>query len=473
MEQPSIIRGLRMTLWLGVVHGTGLRGWSRLRIYVACAVLMLACLWIPVTAFIKYSPVSYTSKWTLILPGTGLGTSVNLDKIGQAATAVSSPYTSPSLDPRANYKAIIESQPVLAAAAERVGLSLSGFGKPRIKLVDQTALMLFSINAGSAKHAQQKALAINAALTEQLEQLRLDEAKHRGFAVELLLEGFQVKLDAVQNTLLTYQADSGLASLDQLKELTLTIERLRKDQALMQASYQQSEGQVAQLAQTLDISPKLAADALRLQADPIFQQYLQAYAEAQTQLVERRGKWGKRHPQVKQAQQHVEQALGGIMQRQKTLLGSRGANDDDLQRLLLGKEDKRGELFRELITAHAANHGTAAQVSALEQALEEFQQRLQRNSRAAAGLADLQRKHQVASAVFSTALAKLDMGKSNPFASYPLVQVLAAPTLPEGPDTMKRKLALLGAAGGSVFGLIGLALLWKRQVFFRKILKNA
>ncbi|MCB1808303.1 MAG: exopolysaccharide biosynthesis protein, partial [Candidatus Competibacteraceae bacterium] len=107
------------------------------------------------------------------------------------------------------------------------------------------------------------------------------------------------------------------------------------------------------------------------------------------------------------------------------------------------------------------------------QSLAMLEERLHQNVQTSSTLTDLQRKHQVATAVFTSALAKLDLGKTDPFASYPLVQTLALPSQPAGPDTLKRKLALLGAVVGSLSTLIGLGLAWQRQAFFRKILKNA
>ena len=98
---------------------------------------------------------------------------------------------------------------------------------------------------------------------------------------------------------------------------------------------------------------------------------------------------------------------------------------------------------------------------------------LERSTTDASKLEDLKRKHQVATAVFTTALAKVDIGKSDHFSSYPLVQLLAEPSVPEKPETLDRKLALLGGVAGSLLSLFGIILLWVRKPYLQRQLKNA
>jgi uncharacterized protein involved in exopolysaccharide biosynthesis len=75
----------------------------------------------------------------------------------------------------------------------------------------------------------------------------------------------------------------------------------------------------------------------------------------------------------------------------------------------------------------------------------------------------LKRDLQIAEAVFSSTLARLDIGRSNASGSYPLLQLLAEPSLPEAPSSPPPQLVLLGATLGSLFLTMGLVLLWRRQ----------
>lgn len=437
--------------------------------------LALIMIWAAVALFLWMLKPMYICKWTLILPGTGLGSLVALENVGQTSTSVNSSYSNTAIDPKVNYKTIVQSKPVLMAAAQALQMPVEEFGEPQIKLVDQTSFIQLTVKGRSAEQAYHKAVALNEALQERLEQLRLDEVQRRSESVQMLVQDAREKLETVQQHLATYQADSKLTSLDQLKELMLTVEQLRKEQALQQARQRYADKRVAQFITSLNISPRLAAEALTLQADPIFQQHLTAYAAAESKLAEHLGKWGVRHPEVMTMQKHVQQASAVMLRRGETLLGHPVQDLKGLSQLLLShtKDDKRSQLFQELITAEADKQGVTAQLQSLQQSLVDLEKRLQQNNKIAAGLSDLQNKHQVATVIFTSILARLDIGKSDPFASYPLVQVLAAPMLPEKPDPLYRLFALLGGAVASLCVLIGAILLWYRQTLLRKTMKNA
>jgi uncharacterized protein involved in exopolysaccharide biosynthesis len=70
---------------------------------------------------------------------------------------------------------------------------------------------------------------------------------------------------------------------------------------------------------------------------------------------------------------------------------------------------------------------------------------------------------QVAEAVFSSTLTRLDIGKSNASGSYPLIQVVAEPSLPDSATSPKKSYVYFGAAVGSLFSTTGLVLLWLRS----------
>jgi uncharacterized protein involved in exopolysaccharide biosynthesis len=75
--------------------------------------------------------------------------------------------------------------------------------------------------------------------------------------------------------------------------------------------------------------------------------------------------------------------------------------------------------------------------------------------------------------LFSSALARLDTNKQDRFASYPLVQILEAPSLPRAPSSPSPLLALAGAVVASFLVLFGAALIWTRQPIIRHFFPNA
>ena len=96
-----------------VVRGGGLGG--RFRRYAIAGILGTLAIWILAIAYLVATPKSYTSSFTFVLPGTGAGSSVNLDNLGQASSLSSSAF-SPDVSPTENYRKILLSHRVLAAA---------------------------------------------------------------------------------------------------------------------------------------------------------------------------------------------------------------------------------------------------------------------------------------------------------------------------------------------------------------------
>lgn len=450
-----------------LAYGSSMPPWKRRAVYLLIAVLAAAVLWIPAGLVVTMSQPTFTSKWALILPGSGSGHAVNLESIGQASAMMSSPYAGTSLDPKVNYKAIAESMPVLQKAAESLGMTLTAFGKPKIKLVDQASLIYFSMSGKTAQIAQDKSHAHYKALQQQLDLLRADESSSRELAVRSMLNSFNNKLVDAQNNMLSFQTHSSILTIEQFNELTLSIERLRTKKSSLQAELKGLEKKVQTLGNILNLEPTVAADALSLQQDQVFQRLLENYSRSVALHAEYITKWGSKHPKVVNVVQQQKKSKKALLVRSRQLL----RKAMPVERLLtLGVNDNRVGLFQELVTLHTQMEGMRSENLTLGVQIEELQKRLESITGEAASLEDLKRKQQVATAVFTTALAKLDIGKSDVYSSYPLLQMLSHPSLPEKPDQLKKVLALGGAAGGTLFCLIALGLLWIRKPYLRKIL---
>ncbi len=72
----------------------------------------------------------------------------------------------------------------------------------------------------------------------------------------------------------------------------------------------------------------------------------------------------------------------------------------------------------------------------------------------------------------ASGLARIGTNKADFFASYPLVQTLQAPTLPNRPSSPRKLLGLAGALAGTMFLTLALVMIWLRTHLFQKILKN-
>ena len=117
--------------------------------YVRGALLSVVCIWTFSTSYLWFTPRTYVSRWTLNLPSAASSVSLSLESIGQSSSTPNSPFSSSALSPKVVYKEIAEGERVRVAAARSLDLELGRFGKPRVKLIDETALMLFEISASS------------------------------------------------------------------------------------------------------------------------------------------------------------------------------------------------------------------------------------------------------------------------------------------------------------------------------------
>lgn len=439
--------------------------------YGILCVLILGLIWGPSLAYLKFAKPRYTSKWTLILPGTGVNAMVKLDSIGQASTSSTSAYGSNTISPNANYKSIAESSGVLELAAKKMKMDADAFGKPRITLVDQTSMIFFEVQGKTGSEAQKKSYALYEAMESTLNNLREDEIKRREDSVQRMLASVQDKLKQSRDQLLAYQSESKVVAIEQFNQFTTSLEDVKIKLFELKAENSRLMGERDQLTKTLNLTAKQASDALLLQTDPVFQENMKHFAQADAMLGKEILKMGENHPEVVKARNEAVAAKQKLGERIKRLVG----NPDPrlLERLTVSSDSTRGALFERMIALDAEAKGSADKIEKLEQQIVEMTARLDKDMNSAATLDDLKRNHQIAEAVFTSALARIDTGKSDIYASYPLIQMLTPPNAPGTPTSPNRLFVFIGAGAATVISLFGMGILWTRKNLLRKILLNA
>jgi len=286
-----------------------------------------------------------------------------------------------------------------------------------------------------------------------------------------MLLGFRDKLQLARDALLEFQAESDIVTVEQFEQMSLTIEELRLQQANVQADLNEVRGQVSQLAENIGLSAQQAGDALILQNDQLFQTSFTDYSDARLLLATNTSKWGVNHPEVRKEQARQTAAQESMSQRTRLLL--KGRNQDLIDLLRLNGDTTRNALFQDLISLDSRRRGLQEKCRELSRLINEKEERLNALTSNVASLDDLERDHQIAEAVFTSALARIDTGKSDIYVSYPLIQVLDSPTLPVKVTSPNPLLVMIGANVGSLFIIAGLVLMWKRKPYIQKILKSA
>ena len=162
--------------------------------YIATFGLPIIAIWVAVGAYVLARTGIDTSEMTLILPGSSSSSSVSLENIGQTSTSSGSVFNSSSMSPKVIYKSIAESARVRGLAAQKLSLPEGMVEKPRIQLIDETALMIFQMSAPTAIGAQQRSDALLSAMQDQLNTLRRNELDSRSAAIRNSLGDVEANL---------------------------------------------------------------------------------------------------------------------------------------------------------------------------------------------------------------------------------------------------------------------------------------
>jgi len=463
--------GERRLMRLWAFARDGLPSVGRYRRYFAAMAGPLLVIWVLALGYIAFAPDRYDSQMSLILPGTGVGASMNLESIGQASSNTSSAFSSPSLSPTENYKRLLMSDLVLREAAEIAGEEEGAFPEPSITLIDQTNLIEVRMSADTPEVAKTRMEALRTAFNAQLDTLREDEARTREGADAKRIAELEGKVDEAQQALLDFQGKTGLVSLDQFAGRITALDQLKANERDRRVRVAETGSAAARLSTTLGVSLPQARRAMLLKADPEFQELLRRYAAAVGAHTERSATLGDAHGAIEELAAEKSSLKSDLARRGSELTGLTGTQV--IAFADLAASNAREGLFSNLSQRDSDTVGNNAALAELKRQIAAQTADTQAQVAQAAELADLLRDLRVAEAVFSSALARLDTNKSDPFASYPLVQTLETPSLPRDKAAPSPMFVILGALVASIFLIIGFLLLWLRQPIIRKLLPNA
>jgi uncharacterized protein involved in exopolysaccharide biosynthesis len=451
-----------------ILMGGNLGDLGRFPRYLAFALLGGAMIWAPITGYLKTAPLSFKSYTSLILPGSGASASMNLNGIGQASSFANSAFSSNSVSPTETYKRLIGADRILEAAAEEMEMARKDFGKPRINLVDQTSLIHVEITGSSAEDAQARGDALLAAFFAELNALRNDEQDTREDSGLAAIEDYRASVSATRQDIANLQQETGLISGDQydaIVESTRILETRVQDLA---ATLSEKSKSVLALEASLGLAASAAAATLKLYADAEFIALTDEFALHAANLAEARSMFGEGHPKVRDARSAYQMTSAAALAQAESVTGIPA---NQLTGLDLAPAGARAELLSELVKMDAERAGVAQQHATLSARVAKEKAAVYRLAPTAARLQDLQRDFSVAEAVFATAIARAQSTKSDVYASYPLVQVLENPSLPDRPSSPNRKLAIAAGGAATLMLLISLVLGWVRSAVIGRIIK--
>ncbi|MDQ2094931.1 GumC family protein [Rhodalgimonas zhirmunskyi] len=463
LAAPSAIAGPSRSFFRRALMGGALTDRRRLPRYVWICALGLAAIWAPITGYLKTAAPTFDSHMSLILPGSGSASSVNLAEIGQASSHANSAFSSNSISPTETYKRLLAADRVIEDAAGRVGIDFGSFGKPKVQLVDQTAFIHVKLTGPSPETAQARNAALLGAFFDEIDRLRSDEMESRQSGGLDAISDYRNSVSLTRTEIETLRNETGLHSVKQYDRQLDEADALRARIDTAVAEYKRKLATVRGLEARLGTDAQSAASILRLNADTSYLALLEAMALAETELAQARSRYGERHPDVIKARKSMQSARAKAEARATIVTGGIGA----LERSIDGGH---AALMTELVREESARAGLEAELSELRSLLAVQTGRLEKLAPHAARLEDLQRDFNVAEAVFASAIARAQSSKADIFASYPLVQVLEDPTLADSASSPRKKLAIAAGGAASFLLFIALSLGWIRRTLIERLI---
>jgi uncharacterized protein involved in exopolysaccharide biosynthesis len=418
------------------------------------------------TAFLylmKTKPI-YSSKFSLSLPGTITYTNINLPERGTASSQAVSPYENTVQDPRENYKIIIENSLISEIAAAKLKMSLEEFGKPKFKILDKTTAMSLEFSGATPNEAKAKSWAFYQAFQERLNILRRNESAQREVKIQKVLRDSKEKLEKAQKQFFDYRNLSGLVSDTQIDELASTLEKLRQQRGEAAVKQQQSAARLRELSANFKISTPEATNSFILQSDQLFRQHLKNYSEAKSSLVLLQSKYLPNHPAVVDLQSKQNLAKSALLARSQSLLGY-PISEETLSKL--SGDGVQQNFVKDIVTSQVESREFKSTTQEVDKQIYQLEVRLSKLAKHKSNLEALKREMQVNEAVYSSTLASLDVNKSNFYGSYPEIQLLTEPSLPEESSSPKKNLVFLGTGLGSLFSLTAILTIYLRSHSFK------
>lgn len=385
---------------------------------------------------------TYQSSWTMLLPGTERSSTVNLDNIGEARTTTRNAYGNVSLSPKHTYKEIALSSAVINNAAEAFGVQSHSFSRPKIKLIQQTPAIKFTLKGANPEELIARAQIFNDSFHKVLDGLRANEIERHDLGVRQQLNQSQAHLDGAQQKIVMFKNTSNFLSEKQLQQRTSNLEDLRIQMVRTRIDLNKQKTKSTEIQRLLGLNAQQAITVSRLATHPSVVALLPEVEKTSSELAVLQATTGRNYPPRKMAENKMRvltRELQHIVQKQPWLKAIKPLAIVDLfdpqhQPMLIELVD----IKLELKTLESQLIALIEEIQALDESLREYAAEM-------AILGSLEREFQIAEAIFSSALTRLDSGKFDIYATYPLTQLLTLPGMNVVRDHMASKVFILAA----------------------------
>ena len=201
-------------------------------------------------------------------------------------------------------------------------------------------------------------------------------------------------------------------------------EQLRNKLTSVNADIASATAEIKSALKQYNIDEYQINDVVQLQSNPEVDSTTRLLGQLLSEQSRKELVYAKGNPVSKE----LARKIRGLEQKLNSMLVAHpsieSVNPQTLYGLLSSNTSTRLQTINRKI---AGREGLNAQANALQLSFDSYQARIKTHTKDAANLADLSRDHQIAEAIFSSALAKLDTSRLDIYATYPLTQLLTQP----------------------------------------------
>lgn len=410
------------------------------------------------SAYILLEAPKYKTSWVMLLPGTERTSTISLDNMGEARSNGANAYGSVSISPKNTYKEIALSDAVINQAATEYGVQADAFSKPRIKLIDQTPAMQFTLIGESKDELLYRANLYNKTFHNTLDRLRSNEIERNFNGIEANLNDAKTRLAKARSEVVSHQIKSDFVSEQQFQRWMSDAESLRVQKTTSDVEIAMVAAMVDASLSQLSITAEQSKSLTLLLSNPALSSTLTRLGEKLTEQVSLKSKFASENPLRKT----IDREVAALSIRLRAILTTVPGISKMSNTKLFGLASENVTIAVQAVNSLLARYaGLEAQNQMLAKSREEYQARIKDHTQSAATLADLQRDHQIAEAIFSSALAKLDTSRLDIYATYPLTQLLTQPGATIKRDRLQTKLVILASI--LIFGMLSLSFILTRM----------
>jgi uncharacterized protein involved in exopolysaccharide biosynthesis len=432
--------------------------------------LLLTAIIITATvALVVLKAPTYQASWVLLLPGTERSSTVNLDNIGEARTTTSNAYGNVSLSPKHTYREIALSPTVLNLAAVEFGIDKGAFTKPNIKMIQQTPAIRFTLKGANAERLELRSKVFHDVFLRVLDDLRANELDRQDEGVRQQLTAAKSRLKKAQARIVKFKSKGSVMTEAQLDIRTINFESLRSQVVSVEQSLVKAQSSRNKLSELLGVTEVQAAEITKMSSHPQLVALLPALHKTGAELNELKAIAGEAYPLRRAAQAKFNQHLSALKEIVDSVPSLSTLKLMAVAELLTPQHSPfLARLIEESLTVESHQ----AEMAMLKEHVTKADKAMRTDSAEIASLDELQRDYQIAEAIFSSGLTRLDSSKFDVYATYPLVQLL---TLPGGQivrDHLGSKLILVAGILLSILVCVMLVLFDIRRQLLEAHLKQ-